>query len=449
MNLRDGKGKSAGVVGMGRSGYAAARMLSLNKFSVVGFDNSREACSSEYINKTVFGSFAKEDLIPLSLLVVSPGVPLSSEICLLAKELNIAVIGEIELAFANTSAAILAITGSNGKTTAVEWLAHILRVSGSETKAVAAGNNGYPFCDAVLDNLDCTVFPLELSSYQLETISSFRPSVAVILNLTPDHLARHGTMRNYSDAKARIFMNQKKSDALVLNYDSVPLEEYRNMSSGKQFYFSLNTEVPLGAWLDSSGMIYFKDLAGKYKVIHSDKITLPGIHNIANALAVVCMAAIYGVPVPEIASGLTNFYGVPHRIESLGEIRGINWFNDSKSTNIDSLNVALQSFDRKIVLLAGGKEKESDYSVLNPLIRDKVKNIILFGSGAASLKKQWSGSSEIHVVKGLAEAVDTAVEVALAGDIVLLSPGCASFDQYDNFEKRGQHFKELVEALLC
>lgn len=448
MNLRDGKGKVAGVVGMGRSGHAAARMLAYRNFSVVGFDDSKDAKSSKYITKTIFGSFSRNDLESLSILVLSPGVPISSRISLLAEEMSIPVVGEVELAFCNTSAEMLAITGSNGKTTTVEWLAHVLRESGSEKQAVATGNNGYSLCDALLDYPECSVFPVELSSYQLETIFSFRPLVAAILNLTPDHLARHGSMKNYSEAKARIFMNQKKSDALVLNYDSFPLEEYRNASCGNQYYFSLKTEVPMGAWMDSSGMIYFRDTSGKYEVIHSDKIVLPGAHNIANALAVVCMAAVYGVPIPAIASGLTDFYGVPHRIEALGEVRGIKWFNDSKSTNIDSLKVALQSFDQRVILIAGGKEKESDYSVLNPLIQEKVKSIILFGSGAESLKKQWKSTTEIVVVKALEEAVTAALSVALEKDIVLLSPGCASFDQYKNFEKRGEHFKMLVQALI-
>ena len=447
MNRVKEVGIKAGVVGMGRSGAAAARLLANSGFSVVGFDNSPSASGTVHMTGTVFGEFSESDLSGLSMLVLSPGVPVSSAVPAIAEKLGIPLISEVELAWLNTSADVLAITGSNGKTTTVEWLTHVIRLAEPGKQAIAAGNIGYAFSDAILDNPECPVFVLELSSYQLETTITLKAVAAAILNLTPDHLARHGTMENYGKAKGRIFLNQAGSDTAVLNYDDPQLEKFRNTSCGAQMYFSLNEEVPLGAWMDKNGMLCFKDEKGFLEVIHSKDLALPGKHNIANALAVICMAVSYGIPAGKLTAGLREFSGVPHRIEPLGKAGEYLWFNDSKSTNIDSLKVALESFENKVVLLAGGKEKSSDYGVLKDLISEKVKGIVLFGSGGESLATQWQGSVGITVVNDLEQAVQAACLFADRGDSILLSPGCASFDQYRNFEERGDHFKKLVEAL--
>jgi len=432
---------------MGRSGAAAARLLAGEGYTVVGFDSSETSTGSEHMNRTVLGDFKDSDLSSLSVLVLSPGVPISASISSRASELGIPVIGEVELALRHTASDVLAVTGSNGKTTTVEWLSHVIRSSSPAAEAIAAGNMGYALSDAVLDNPDCPVFVVEFSSYQLETTSSLKASSAIILNLTPDHLARHGTMKNYSTAKAKVFMNQDSGDSAILNYDDPLLVEHRNTSGGSQKYFSLKEEVPSGTWMDHSGMLWYKDKNGKVAVIHSSDLALAGRHNVANALAVICMAVSYGIPADRLVSGLKDFPGVPHRIEPLGTVRGLTWFNDSKSTNVDSLRVALESFNEKVILLAGGREKNSDYSVLNDLIREKVKSIVLFGSGAASLATQWKNTTEMSIVDGLEDAVKNAMLMAASGDLVLLSPGCASFDQYSDFEQRGDHFKKLVQAL--
>lgn len=447
MNLSTGKGKTAGVVGMGRSGAAAARLLASRGFIVTGFDSSSAAGASEYISRTVFGAFSVDDLKGLSVLVLSPGVPVTAAISRHAAELDIPVIGEVELAWMNTTADVLAVTGSNGKTTTVEWLSHVIKSSDTGTEAVAAGNTGYAFCNAVLDYPQCPVFVVELSSYQLETTESLKASSAVILNLTSDHLARHGTMDKYGSAKARVFLNQGKGDTAILNFDDPLLERYRNTSGGLQMFFSLTGEVPLGAWMNSSGMLIYRDESGAGEVIHSAELSLPGRHNIANALAVICMAASYGIPIGQLATGLKDFSGVAHRIELLGQAKSLTWFNDSKSTNVDSLKVALESFSEKVILIAGGMEKDSDYSVLNELIARKVKVIILFGSGAEFLSMQWKGTVKTLLVNNLEEAVEKVQMLAEQGNTILLSPGCASFDQYNNFEERGNHFKQLVQAL--
>jgi len=446
-DLRRGYGKTAGVVGMGRSGAAAARLLSNRGFVVTGFDSSPEASSNEHLSSTVFGEFTDAHLKGLAVLVLSPGVPPAAAISQRASDLGIPVIGEVELAWRSTTAAVLGVTGSNGKTTTVEWLGHVIRASGPGAEAVSAGNTGYAFCDAVLDYPDCPVFAVELSSYQLETIMELRPLAAAILNLTPDHLTRHRTMQNYGDAKARIFMNQRNTDTAVLNFDDPLLERYHGISLGRQVFFSMNREVPLGAWLTPSGMIYYRDENSAQAVLHAEDLSIPGRHNVANALAVICLAASYGLEPERLLAGLTSFSGVPHRIEFIGTARGISWINDSKSTNIDSLKVALESFEHKVILLAGGQEKESDYSVLGPLLKQKVKSLVLFGSGADILRKQWHDTVETAVVNDLEEAVAKALLLAGTSDTVLLSPGCASFDQYLNFEQRGEHFRQIVKAL--
>jgi UDP-N-acetylmuramoylalanine--D-glutamate ligase len=446
-DLRMGNGKTAGVVGMGRSGAAAARLLASRGFAVTGFDSSAEASSVEHIQRTVFGEFSDQDLKWLSVLVLSPGVPPSSSISLRAADLGVPVIGEVELAWANTTADILAVTGSNGKTTTVEWLGHVIRSAGTGVNAITTGNIGYAFSDAILDHPLCPVFVLELSSYQLETVKNLRPLCAAILNLTPDHLTRHGSMENYGAAKARVFMNQRNSDTAILNFDDPLLEKYRRISCGRQMYFSMKEEVECGAWLTPSGMIVYKDEERAVEVLQAGELSIPGRHNIANALAVICMAASYGLPPEKLVAGLKSFSGVPHRIEFIGKAKGLNWVNDSKSTNADSLKVALESFERKVILLAGGQQKESDYSILNSLLRQKVKSIVLFGSGAETLLQQWRGTVEIVIVKNLEEAVSKALFLAENDDTVLLSPGCASFDQYLNFEERGEHFRQIVKAL--
>ncbi len=449
MKLTESKIKYAGVVGMGRSGTAAIRLLTHLDYFVIAFDSSPAAVCTMDVKKTVFGDFTDTDLKDVSVLVLSPGVATTAKIVVRAKELNIPVISEVELACRNTSSTLLAITGSNGKTTTVEWLTHVINLSSVEAEAVAAGNMGYALSDAILDNPLVPVFVVELSSYQLETTTGFHATSSVILNLTPDHLVRHGTMENYGETKARIFLNQNIGDTAILNFDDTLLEKYRNISGGKQLYFSLKQEVPAGAWMDETGYLCYKDETQNVKVIHSDKLALQGKHNIANALAVICLAVSYGIPVKKMISGLIGFKGVAHRIEPLGSVRGLYWFNDSKSTNVDSLKVALESFQNKVILIAGGKEKDTDYSVLNQLIKHKVKNLVLFGSGAELLSKQWQGAADIHIHKNLEDSVEGVLKLAESGDTVLLSPGCASFDQYSNFEERGDHFKSIVQALKC
>jgi UDP-N-acetylmuramoylalanine--D-glutamate ligase len=438
-------GKTMGVLGLGRSGRAAASLLRLRGFRVLGLDSSPGVgecadCAALITgNENIIGA-----LDVLDGLVVSPGVDPESSVPAAAREMGIPVIGEIELAFQNSDMGVLAVTGSNGKTTTVEWLAFTLRAAGLD--AVSAGNTGYPFSTAVVRDPDSDWVSLEVSSYQLQTVETFRPLGAAILNITPDHLQRHGDLASYVNAKARIFMNQHDDDLLILNRDdpgSVPLS---GRTSGIEWQFSTGGRVETGAYV-RQGMIYLTGPESDSPVIETARLSLPGAHNLSNALAVVCLASRAGLEPEEMTEGLSTFPGVPHRIEFIRELEGVSYVNDSKSTNPDSLKVALESFQNPVVLIAGGLAKESDYTHLRDLISGHVKAMVLIGASAGALSEAWTGTVPIWLENDLESGLTRAVEISAPGDSVLLSPGCASFDQYDNFEERGEHFRKLVEGL--
>ncbi len=438
-------GKRIGVLGMGRSGRAAARLLRLRGFTVVGLDSSPSVTQCQDCITTVTGdSDILEALEKLDGLVISPGVDPASVVPAAALDLGLPIVGEVELAFQNSDVPVLAITGSNGKTTTAEWLAFTLSRAGFDV--VSAGNTGYPYCKAVVEHPDADFVSLEVSSYQLQTIEDFRPRAAAILNVTPDHLQRHGSIQGYVEAKSRIFMNQHDNDVLILNRDDPGSVPFSQRTAGMEWYFSLNDRVDAGAFLHDGG-IYFSDATGTYFVIEKSRISLPGAHNVSNALAVVCLAAKAGLEPRQMIQGLTEFPGVRHRIQWIRDIRGISIYNDSKSTNPDSLKVALESFHRPVVLIAGGLSKETDYGYLRPLIEEHVKLLILIGKATDKLCESWSGTVPVIRSEVMENAVITALDKAVEGDVILLSPACASFDQYSSFEERGEHFIRLVEGL--
>ncbi|MBN2609738.1 MAG: UDP-N-acetylmuramoyl-L-alanine--D-glutamate ligase [Candidatus Fermentibacteraceae bacterium] len=437
--------KTMGVLGLGRSGRAAAALLRLRGFTVLGLDSSPKVAECVDCSSVITGD---EDILRalerLDGMVVSPGVDPVSAVPAAARELGIPVIGEIELAFQNSDIPVLAVTGSNGKTTTVEWLAYTLRKAGLD--AVAAGNTGYPFSTAVIEKPDADWVSLEVSSYQLQTVETFRPEAAVILNITPDHLQRHGNLPEYVNAKARIFMNQHDDDILILNRDdpgSVPLS---GRTSGIEWYFCTGKSVETGAWV-KDGTIVLTGPYGDRPVIEAGRLSIPGAHNLSNALAVVCLAAKAGLEPDQMVEGLSTFRGVPHRIEWIMDLDGISFVNDSKSTNPDSLKVALESFTRPLVLIAGGLAKETDYGHLRSLISEHARAVVLIGKAAEMLSEAWSGTVPIWLEDDMERAVARAFGEAAPGDAVLLSPGCASFDQYANFEERGEHFRKLVEEM--
>lgn len=437
-------GKEIGVFGLGRSGRAAAALLRLRGFSVTCLDNRDDIETCPDCSRIVTGNDMEECLDSLDGIVISPGIDPASPLPSAARELGLPLIGEIELAFRNTDIPVLAITGSNGKTTTAEWLGHTLNKAG--LKACVAGNTGYPFSTAVIENPDADFISLEVSSYQLQTIETFRPRAAAILNITPDHLQRHVDIEGYINAKARIFMNQHSTDLLVLNRDdpgSIPLA---GRSNGPEWFFGIGESLEAGAFADGNS-IYFSDSGVRKFVIDRRDISLPGLHNLSNALAVVCLAGRAGLEPDQMVDGLSSFPGVPHRIEWIREYRGVSFVNDSKSTNTDSLNVALKSISQPVILIAGGLAKKSDYGQLRELIADRVKVLILIGDAQDMLERSWSGTAPIYREGLMENAVKRALDQSQDGDVVLLSPGCASFDQYGSFEERGEHFRKLVEGL--
>lgn len=440
----DGSGKTVGVLGLGRSGRAAAALLSQRGFAVVGIDDSPDCSPCPDCLRHVLGDTNALDLEELDGLVLSPGVPPAAHLPSRARELGIPVTGEVELASLFTSATVAAVTGSNGKTTTVEWLGHLLRNAG--LNACVAGNMGYPFSRAVLERPDAGVYVLEVSSYQLETIRTFRPKVAAVLNLTPDHLSRHGDMDGYRSAKARIFMNQSPEDFLVLNADDPQLVSLMGLTEGLEMYFSLRRPVETGAFLREGGIRLAWD-GGVSPLLPVEELSLPGAHNTANALAVASMARALGVSGRRMLEGLRTFPGVPHRLEEIRRLAGVRYVNDSKSTNIDSLRVALEAEPGPLVLIAGGRPKEGDYGGLREAVRSRVRAVLTIGEAAGMLAEAWSDGITVERLPDLDAAVDRARSLARSGDTVLLSPGCASFDQYENFEERGDHFRSLVEAL--
>ncbi|MBD3278353.1 MAG: UDP-N-acetylmuramoyl-L-alanine--D-glutamate ligase [Candidatus Aegiribacteria sp.] len=438
-------GRTVGVLGLGRSGRGAVELLTARGFEVIGLDRDPSMKDCPGVSRIVTEDAAVlKTLEELDGLVLSPGVDPASRIPHAATELGIPVIGEIELAFRNTSTPVFAVTGSNGKTTVAEWLGYTLTRAGID--CCVAGNTGYPFSVAVMEHPRSRCISLEVSSYQLQTIETFRPAAAAILNITPDHLQRHGDMEGYTNAKARIFMNQRDSDVLVLNLDdkgSIPLA---GRTAGLEWAFSLEGPVEAGAYV-SEGRIYLTDSRDTTPVMNTENISLPGRHNLQNALAVVCLASRAGLSPEQMVEGLSKFQGVPHRIETVRKLGGVRYVNDSKSTNPDSLDVALRSFREPILLIAGGRAKEADYTGLRPLIEQKVRDLILIGEAAELLGESWKGTAPVHLLQDMEQAVAKAWELAAAGDVVLLSPGCASFDQYANFEKRGDHFRRVVKEL--
>ncbi|MDM7992303.1 MAG: UDP-N-acetylmuramoyl-L-alanine--D-glutamate ligase [Candidatus Fermentibacter sp.] len=439
-----GGGRRMGVAGLGRSGRAAARLLATNGFAVVGFDDDKSVAPCEWCGETWTGEDCLGHIGGLEGLVLSPGIPSASPMPRAAVEAGIPVTGEIELASRYAQAPILAVTGSNGKTTTSEWLGHVLNRAG--IRACVAGNVGYPFCLAVIENPYPEWFVLEVSSYQLETADSFRPSAAAILNLTPDHLLRHGDMEGYRNAKARIFMNQHSEDLTVLNSDDPESLPLMGLTRGMEALFSRQREVREGADCLGGTIVIARD-GSRSALMKASALSLPGRHNLENALAVACLAGRAGIAPEALAEGLSTFGGVPHRIETVRILDGVTWVNDSKSTNQDSLKVALESFDRPVILIAGGLSKKTSYGDLAWLVSERVRDLILIGSATEELALAWAGTAPMHRAGDMEGAVRLARSLAGQGDVVLLSPACASFDQYENFERRGEHFRSLVEAL--
>jgi UDP-N-acetylmuramoylalanine--D-glutamate ligase len=446
-------GKRVLVVGLGRSGIASALFLQSRGARVTVSDAKSEDQLREQIPTLLdagiaveTGAHGERTFRNQDLIIVSPGVPVDAEPLVQARALGQPVIGEIELAFQFLNGPIVAITGSNGKTTTTTLVGEIIAACGFNT--LVGGNIGTAAISLTEKATPETAIVLEVSSFQLETIRSFRPKVAVVLNVTPDHLDRHHTFKAYVDAKARIFENQQADDFAVLNADDPACVELEERTRGQVFWFSREHEVESGSFV-RDGQIVFRGNGLAQTVLAVPEIPLKGSHNLENVLAAVCAGALMGCAPEKIRNAIVNFKAVEHRLEYVATIGGVEYYNDSKATNVDATMKALQSFPAKIHLILGGKDKGSDYTMLNDLLRERVKSVYTIGAAAEKIQSHIKGTTQIVSSGTIEAAVKQASSIAQPGDVVLLAPACASFDQFQNYEHRGRVFKELVGQLAA
>jgi UDP-N-acetylmuramoylalanine--D-glutamate ligase len=448
MDLQD---KRVLVVGLGKSGVASALFLKSHGARVTVSDTKPPDQLKDEIPILLDNGIAVETgghgertFQGQDLIVVSPGVPVDAPPLVQARALGEKVIGEIELAAQAFPGSIIGITGSNGKTTTTTLAGEI--VAGAGLPTVVGGNIGTPAISLVEGATRDTVAVLEISSFQLETIQTLRCHIAVVLNVTPDHLDRHHTFAAYTDAKARIFENQHGDDFAVLNADDRTCVEMAARTKAQIFWFSRKKEVNRGAYVED-GRILYRDASGQREVLLVSEITLKGAHNVENVLAAVCIGLLMGGQPGQVRKAVREFRAVEHRLQHVATIRGVEYYNDSKATNVDATIKAIESFPANVHLILGGKDKGSDYTVLNDLLRARVKRVYTIGSAAAKIESQIKGSTAIVHSETLENAVRRAAEGAQTGDVVLLAPACASFDQFRSYEHRGRVFKEVVSEI--
>jgi UDP-N-acetylmuramoylalanine--D-glutamate ligase len=445
------------VVGLGKSGVASALFLKSRGARVTVSDSKPEAELHDEIllllehGITVeTGGHGDRTFRGQDLIVVSPGVPVDAPQLVQARNLGEQVIGEIELAAQFLAGSIVAITGANGKTTTTSLAGEI--VAAGKFPTLVGGNIGTPAISFVDQAGPATWIVLEVSSFQLETIVEFHPRISVILNITPDHLDRHKTFANYVNAKARVFENQNPDDFTVLNADDPTTAGLSDRTRAQLFQFSRKKEIEKGAFVRSTD-IYFRDGHSEHEIMPLAEVPLKGAHNLENVLAGVSIGMLVGCRPEHIRQAVRNFKAVEHRLEFVARFAGVDYYNDSKATNVDATTKALESFPGDIPphlhLILGGKDKGSDYSVLNHLLRQRAKRVYTIGAAAAKIEAQIQGAAEVEHAETLENAVRHASESASPGDVVLLAPACASFDQFQSYEHRGRVFKEIVHSLAA
>ena len=444
------KGKKVLVVGLGKSGLAAAIFLRHRGAQVTVSDvRSAEALAKDIPALLEEGimveagghgllTFRRQDLI-----VISPGVPLDTPELAQARSFGRPIIGELELAARFLQGKILAITGSNGTSTTTSLVGEILEAAGFPT--LVGGNIGVPVVALIEESTPATWSVLEVSSFQLESTEQFHPAIAVILNITPDHLDRHGTFENYARAKERIFAAQTSEDVVILNADNPRTAAAAARAKARVYWFSLDRSVPQGAWVEGGHLVFrtAKD-APTETVLPLSAIPLKGEHNVENVLAAVCAARLAGAPLEAVRAAIKKFKAVEHRLEYVTTINGVEFYNDSKATNVDATAKAIAAFSTPIHLILGGKDKNSDYTELSQLLRDHVRSVYTIGSAAPKIESHLRGVVSLHSCETLAKAVTAAATAARPGEVVLLAPACSSFDQFESYEHRGRVFKELV-----
>lgn len=446
------RGLRVTVMGMARSGIAAAGLLRSRGAEVLVSEHKPRkdlGTALEDLGPQIeveTGGHRRESFLRADLVVVSPGIPWSHPLLEETRGKGIRVIGELELAYCLSPAPLLAITGTNGKSTTTCLLGEMLRHGGK--RVIVAGNIGYPLSQALLDSASSAPDYLvaEVSSFQLEGVEHFQPHLSLILNLTPDHLDRHGGMAEYARLKQRIYARQCPGDSLILNRDDPIVRDWGGEGPMRRLFFSRWTEVAEGAFLRGKEMIFRSE--GKEEAIASlEDLQIPGAHNQENALAALAAASLCGVEAVSIREALSAFQGLEHRMELVRELKGVRFIDDSKGTNLGAVIKSLEGMEAPVILLAGGRAKGGDFTPLRGLVREKVKELFLFGEARQQLRSSLEGSASITEVAHLEEAVLSAWEMACPGDVVLLSPGCASFDQFANYAERGRRFREIVMGL--
>jgi len=446
----DFAGKRVLVVGLGRTGVAVSLFAAGYGATVTATDEKSESELGETAAKLreagvklELGGHPADAFLDQDLIVVSPGVPANLPALVLAHLKGIPVWGEVELAWRFLRGKLVAITGSNGKTTTTSLVAHILAGAGIPT--LVGGNIGVPLLSLVESSTDSSVTVAEISSFQLETIEKFRPEIGVLLNLTPDHLDRHASFEEYATAKMRMFENQLERDVAVLNADDP--EVTRRMPARPQvFWFSRQKQVAQGAYL-RDGQIVFRNDGSEAALGRREDIPLRGEHNVENVLAACAAAYLAGATPAAIAAGVKTFRGVEHRLEFVADVAGVKFYNDSKATNVDAALKAVEAFSEPLIVILGGKDKGSPYTPLVEPLRERAKIVLTIGAAAEKIAADLGDAVAIENAGTLERAVQIAGERARSGDVVLLAPACSSFDQFENYEQRGRTFKDLVAKL--
>ncbi len=452
------KNKRVLVVGLGKSGMAAALFLR-DKGARVTVSDSRSAVAlageiPALLDAGIMVETGGHGLLTFrrqDLIVVSPGVPFDTPELNQVRALGPGgppIIGELELASRFLQGQVAAITGSNGKTTTTSLVGKIFADSGRDT--LVGGNIGVPVIELIGKSSVGTISVLEVSSFQLETVECFCPHIAVVLNITPDHLDRHGSFENYAAMKARITENQTAADFLVLNGEDPPTQMVAAKTKAQVFWFSGRRPVKQGAFVHGDSVLFIPREGAKAEpVMPVAEIPLRGAHNVENVLAAVCVARLGGVESETIRGSVASFKAVEHRLELVAEVGGVAFYNDSKATNVDATKKALEAFPGGVHLILGGKDKNSDYTELSDLIRARVKFVYTIGSAAEKIERHLAGVAKIVSAGTLDAAVGKAAQDAVAGDVVLLAPACSSFDQFESYGHRGRVFKDLVKGLVA
>jgi len=439
------------VIGLGKTGTAAARFLSRQGADVTVTDEKERVELREPLERLQregmtlrFRPCTTDILSDMDMVVPSPGVSPFNPMLVEAVRLGKTVLSELELAFRFLKRPMIAVTGTNGKTTTTTLIGEIMAKSGKS--AFVGGNIGTPLIDFVDGPQQQEFVVVEVSSFQLQWVRDFRPDVAVLLNVTGDHVDYHGTFADYRRAKERIFANQRRQDLAILNVCEAHSRSFLQRLTAKIAYFSTSGQVNEGIFLDGGQMV-LRPIAGEPEIYPLDMIKIPGVHNIENVMAAILAARGAGCRREAIIEAVGAFRGIKHRIEFAGEKDGVAFYDDSKATNVDAVLRALESFSRPVVLLMGGRDKQGDFGLLSDTIKKRVKVLILFGEAGEKIAGRIGGAVDTISAATLREAMPLARRSAAAGDVVLLAPGCASFDEFKDYKERGDVFKQWVGSL--